>query len=48
MMSQIFDMKTKYEENMFNVMSTVSADGLTTLGARPSAGTVMIKFRSNI
>ena len=28
---------------MHNVISTVPADGLALLGARPSAGTVMIK-----
>ena len=36
-------------ENMCDiVVSTVAADGLAPLGARPSAGTVMSKFGSRI
>ena len=36
-------------ENIYNfVVTTVPADGLAPLGARASAGTVMINFRSRL
>ena len=46
MLHKIFDSQKNLKENMLNfVTSTVSADVLAPLGARPSADTVMIKFR---
>ena len=39
--------KKNFDKIMFNVMvTTVPADGLAPLGARPSAGTVMTNFVS--
>ena len=37
-----------YENMSYFIVSTVPADGLAPLGARPSAGTVMTKLKSGV
>ena len=47
--TKIINSQRKIDKNISNfVVSNVSADGLALLGARASAGTVMIKYRSLI
>ena len=46
---KIIDSQRNFDGNMSEfVVSTVPADGLAPLGARPSAGTVMTNIRSYI